>query len=37
MEFNPAGDARVIGGDFLIVMGEPDSLPKLERLLGARK
>ena len=37
MEFNPAADACLYGGDFLIVMGEADSLPKLESLLGARK
>jgi voltage-gated potassium channel len=35
MEFNPAADARLDGGDFLIVMGEADNLPKLEMLLGA--
>ena len=37
MEFNPAAEARLSGGDFLIVMGEPDSLPRLETLLGVRK
>jgi len=37
MEFNPAGDSRIEGGDFLIVMGEPESLPRLEMLLGTRK
>ena len=37
MEFNPAADARLQVGDFLIVMGEPDNLPKLEALLGARR
>ena len=37
MEFNPAAEARLVGGDFLIVMGEPDSLPRLETLLGVRK
>ena len=37
MEFNPAADARLSGGDFLIVMGEPESLPKLEMMLGVRK
>jgi len=39
MEFNPPADARLEGGDFLIVMGEPENLPKLETLLGgaARK
>lgn len=36
MEFNPPADARLDGGDFLIVMGEPESLPKLETLVGAR-
>jgi voltage-gated potassium channel len=36
MEFNPAADARLEGGDFLIVMGEPETLPKLETLLGPR-
>ena len=35
MEFNPPADARLAGGDFLIVMGEPDNLPRLEALLGA--
>lgn len=35
MEFNPAADARLEGGDFLIVMGEPEALPRLETLLGA--
>ena len=37
MEFNPAAVARLEGGDFVIVMGEPDSLARLETLLGARK
>ena len=37
MEFNPAAEAHLNGGDFLIVMGEPESLPRLETLLGARK
>ena len=37
MEFNPPAEACLKSGDFLIVMGEPDSLPKLETLLGARR
>jgi voltage-gated potassium channel len=37
MEFNPPADARLEVGDFLIVMGEPETLPKLETLLGAQK
>jgi voltage-gated potassium channel len=37
MEFNPPADARLEGGDFLIVMGEAESLPRLETLLGASR
>jgi voltage-gated potassium channel len=37
MQFNPAGDARLVGGDVLIVMGEPDSLPKVEELAGVKR
>jgi voltage-gated potassium channel len=31
MLFNPPADARIAGGDFLIVMGEPEPLRNLER------
>ncbi|MBL8215870.1 MAG: potassium channel protein [Bryobacterales bacterium] len=34
MEFNPPADALIHAGDFLIVMGEPDALRKLETLLA---
>ena len=37
MEFNPPAEACLNGGDFLIVMGAADDLPKLEALLGARR
>lgn len=33
MNFNPAAEAEIRGGDFLIVMGEPDNLRRLEDLL----
>ncbi len=33
MQFNPDAEAVLIGGDFLIAMGEQDSLRRLERLL----
>jgi voltage-gated potassium channel len=33
MLFNPPADARISGGDHLIVMGRPDGLRKLEQLL----
>jgi voltage-gated potassium channel len=33
MQFNPPGEAKIDGGDHLIVMGRPLSLRKLERLL----
>jgi voltage-gated potassium channel len=33
MHFNPPADAVLVGGDFLIVMGEQDNLRRLERLL----
>ncbi len=33
MFFNPAADARISGGDHLIVMGRPDGLRKLEQRL----
>ena len=33
MEFNPPADAEIQGGDYLIVMGEPANLRKLEHLL----
>jgi voltage-gated potassium channel len=34
MQFNPPADALIQGGDYLIVMGEPDNLRKLERMCG---
>lgn len=34
MEFNPPAEAVVDAGDYLIVMGEPAGLRKLENLLG---
>ncbi len=34
MEFNPPAEAVIAGGDCLIVMGEPDNLRKLEKLLA---
>jgi voltage-gated potassium channel len=34
MQFNPPADAIIAGGDCLIVMGEPDSLRRLEQLLA---
>jgi voltage-gated potassium channel len=33
MLFNPPAEARIAGGDHLIVMGRPDGLHKLEQLL----
>jgi voltage-gated potassium channel len=33
MLFNPPADARIAGGDHLIVMGRPDGLRRLEQLL----
>ena len=33
MQFNPPAEAKIGGGDHLIVMGRPDGLRKLERLL----
>ena len=33
MQFNPPPDAKIAGGDHLIVMGQPDGLRKLEQLL----
>jgi voltage-gated potassium channel len=33
MEFNPPADAEIQGGDYLIVMGEPANLRKLDHLL----
>jgi len=33
MLFNPPADARIRGGDHLIVMGRPDGLRKLEQML----
>jgi voltage-gated potassium channel len=34
MLFNPAAEAEIRGGDFLVVMGEPESLRKLETLVA---
>jgi voltage-gated potassium channel len=34
MTVNPGADASINGGDFLIVMGEPDALRQLERLFA---
>ena len=34
MVFNPAADAPIRGGDFLIVMGRQDGLRALEKVLG---
>jgi len=33
MLFNPPAEAKIAGGDYLIVMGRPDGLRKLEQLL----
>jgi uncharacterized protein with PhoU and TrkA domain len=33
MNFNPPADAEIAGGDYLIAMGEPDNLRRLEALL----
>jgi voltage-gated potassium channel len=33
MLFNPPAEAKILGGDHLIVMGRPDGLRKLEQLL----
>jgi voltage-gated potassium channel len=34
MVFNPPAEAEIGGGDFLIVMGEPENLRKLEKMLS---
>jgi voltage-gated potassium channel len=34
MLFNPAPDQKIVAGDHLIVMGEPDGLRKLEQMLA---
>lgn len=34
MVFNPAADTAISGGDYLIVMGQPDNLHSLESLLA---
>jgi len=34
MQFNPPAEASIGGGDYLIVMGEPANLQRLEQLLG---
>jgi voltage-gated potassium channel len=36
MLFNPPADAAIGGGDYLIVMGRPEGLRKLETLAGVR-
>jgi K+/H+ antiporter YhaU regulatory subunit KhtT len=36
MELSPLPDAKVGGGDFLIVMGQREGLRKLERLFEVR-
>jgi voltage-gated potassium channel len=33
MIFNPPAEAEIMAGDYLVVMGEPQNLEKLERLL----
>jgi len=33
MQFNPPAEAKIARGDYLIAMGEPDSLRRLEQLL----
>jgi voltage-gated potassium channel len=33
MLFNPDADAEIVGGDYLVVMGEPGNLQRLEKLL----
>jgi voltage-gated potassium channel len=33
MVFNPPAEARIAGGDYLIAMGEPENLRKLEQVL----
>jgi voltage-gated potassium channel len=37
MLFNPPAEAEIVGGDCLIVMGEPDALHRLERMLAEVK
>lgn len=34
MQFNPPADAVIAGGDCLVVMGEPENLRRLERMLA---
>ena len=34
MLFNPPAEAKISGGDHLIVMGRPEGLRKLEQLLA---
>ena len=34
MVFNPPADAEIEGGDYLIAMGEPANLHKLEQILS---
>ncbi len=36
MQFNPASDARIEAGDFLIAMGEPQQLRELELSAGSQ-
>jgi voltage-gated potassium channel len=35
MLFNPDADAEIVGGDYLVVMGEPADLQRLEKLLAS--
>ena len=37
MLFNPPADCEIEGGDYLVVMGEPSSLSKLEQMLSGVK
>lgn len=37
MLFNPPAEAKIAGGDYLIVMGELENLRKLEKLLGGER
>ena len=37
MLFNPAADAEIEGGDYLVVMGESANLRRLEQMLAGVK
>jgi K+/H+ antiporter YhaU regulatory subunit KhtT len=37
MLFNPPADSEIEGGDYLVVMGEPLSLSRLEQMLAEVK